>query len=151
MDLTGEAPLLHMRTDAYNLVTTASTTHLPEQKETIHMINQLRHEALSGQIDDLAHVISEDCLSDCLTKTSAKPDALIKTVVTAELPNVDKNPPFRKLMEPHHKAYLGRWICLNIEEAEKVVTFLGRHVQDEIRTALTVLHEEFLASRESEK
>ena len=63
MDLTGEIAELHMRTDAYNLVTTAQTTHLPEQKETIHYINQLRHEALSGSIDDLAHVVSSDCLS----------------------------------------------------------------------------------------
>ena len=83
MDLTGETALCHMRTDAYNLVTTASTTHLPEQKETIHMINMLRHEALSGRIDDLAHVVSGDCLSDCLTKTSAKADALIKAVNSA--------------------------------------------------------------------
>ena len=34
MDLTGSEAEIHMRTDANNLVTTASTTHLPEQKET---------------------------------------------------------------------------------------------------------------------
>ena len=72
MDMSGSAVELLMRTDANNLVTTASTTHLPEQKETIHMINQLRHESRSGAIDDLAHVVSEDCLSDCLAKHSAK-------------------------------------------------------------------------------
>ena len=72
MDMSGTAVELHMRTDANNLVTTASTTHLPEQKETIHMINQLRHEACSGSIGDLAHVVSEDCLADPLTKSSAK-------------------------------------------------------------------------------
>ena len=42
-----------MRTDANNLVTTAGTTHLPEQKETIHMIQMLRREAVSGSIEDL--------------------------------------------------------------------------------------------------
>jgi hypothetical protein len=38
MDTSGEAAPIHMRTDANNLVTTAATTHLPAQKETIHMI-----------------------------------------------------------------------------------------------------------------
>ena len=33
---------IHMRTDARNLVSTARTTHLLEQKETIHMISMLR-------------------------------------------------------------------------------------------------------------
>jgi len=64
MDISGEAAPIHMRTDANNLVTAASTTHLPEQKETIHMIQMLRKESCSGQIDDLAHVRTEDCLSD---------------------------------------------------------------------------------------
>ena len=41
-----------MRTDADNLVTTASTTHVPEQQETIHMIQMLRKEACSGSIAD---------------------------------------------------------------------------------------------------
>ena len=136
MDLTGETAQLHMRTDAYNLVTTASTTHLPEQKETIHMINQLRHETQSGSIDDLAHVASADCLSDCLTKTSAKPDALIKAVGEASLPNADKNPVFRKLMEPHHKAWLARWICLNLRKANKIETLFGEYVKDDIHEAL---------------
>ena len=86
-------------------MTTASTTHLPEQKETIHMINQLRTEACSGSIDDLAHVVSDDCLADCLTKSSAKPQNLIDAVNTGRLPNVDKHPPFRELMKNKHKAY----------------------------------------------
>ena len=38
MDMTSQALDIHMRTDANNLVTTAQTTHLPEQEETIHMI-----------------------------------------------------------------------------------------------------------------
>ena len=45
MDISGEIANIHMRTDAKNLVSTASTIHLPEQKETIHMISMLRKEA----------------------------------------------------------------------------------------------------------
>jgi hypothetical protein len=105
MDLSGTKVDLHMRTDANNLVTTATTTHLPEQKETIHMINQLRTESCSGSINDLAHVVSADCLADCLTKTSAPTGALIKAVNSGILPNLDKHPPFRQLMQHRHKAY----------------------------------------------
>eukprot|EP00974_Lingulodinium_polyedra_P014370 1392665-Lingulodinium_polyedra.AAC.1 len=65
---------LHLRTDANNLVTTTATTHLLEQKETIHMIQMLRKESCSGAIGDMAHVRTEVCLADCLTKHSAKPD-----------------------------------------------------------------------------
>ena len=137
MDLTGCAVELHMRTDANNLVTTASTTHLPEQRETIHMINQLRTESCSGSIDDLAHVVSEDCLADCLTKASAKPQALIKAIDTGVLPNADKHPPFRELMKHKHKAYsvftegaleidpLVTWITKNINHASEVMTFMA--------------------------
>ena len=59
-----------MRTDANNLVTTASTTHVPEQQETIHMIQMLRKEACSGAIADLSHIRTQWCLADCLTKKS---------------------------------------------------------------------------------
>ena len=107
MDISGLDSEVHMRTDANNLVTTASTTHLPDQKETIHMIQMLRKEACSGGIEDLAHVRSEDCMSDCLTKHSAKPDNLIKAVVTGMLPNVDVHPAFRSLLK--HRAYLSDW------------------------------------------
>ena len=41
MDLSGELADIHMKTDAKNLVSTARTIHLPEQKETIHMIFML--------------------------------------------------------------------------------------------------------------
>ena len=44
MDLSGEVANIHMRTDAKNLVTTARRIHLPEQKETIHMIFMLRNQ-----------------------------------------------------------------------------------------------------------
>ena len=137
MDLYGQPSELHMRTDANNLVTTAATTHLPEQKETIHMINQLRHEACSGAIDDLAHVVSIDCLSDCLTKSSARPDALMKTVDSGYLPNVDRNPAFRELMRTRHKAYsavgpcdlectdeLISWLVSNLYHVDEMLTFL---------------------------
>ena len=46
MDLSSEAEDIHMRTDAKNLVTTARTIHLPEQKETIHIISILRKGSL---------------------------------------------------------------------------------------------------------
>ena len=45
MDLIGQMAEVHIRTDAKNLVTTAQTTHTPEQKETMHMIQMLRHDA----------------------------------------------------------------------------------------------------------
>ena len=54
MDMTGMALAIHLRTDANNLVSTASTTHLPEQKETVHMITNLRREACSGAIEDFS-------------------------------------------------------------------------------------------------
>ena len=114
-----------MRTDANNLVTTAQTTHLPEQKETIHMINQLRTEASSGAIDDLAHVVTQDMLGDCLTKSSIKPDNLIKAIETGVLPNVDRHPPFRELMKNRHKAYeLADWCVYNLKEVREVTSFL---------------------------
>jgi len=131
MDLSAQNSEVHLRTDANNLVTTASTTHLPEQKETIHMINQLRHEACSGSIHDLAHVVSQDCLSDCLTKQSAKSDILQKAVDTGILPNVDKHPPFREMMKDHHKAYLtfGDWLWKHLDHADSVTNFMGVPVQ----------------------
>ena len=45
MNISGEVADIHTRTDAKNLVTTARTIHLPEHKETIHMISMLRKEA----------------------------------------------------------------------------------------------------------
>ena len=63
-DIPGEIADAHIRTDANNLVTTASTTHQPEQKETMYLIQMLRKENNSEQMHDLAHVRSEDCLAD---------------------------------------------------------------------------------------
>ena len=42
--ITGEIADVHIRTDANNLVTTASTTHQPEQKETMHNPNVAKGE-----------------------------------------------------------------------------------------------------------
>ncbi len=72
MDLTSEIVPIHIRTDAANLVTTARTAHVPEQEETVHMIQMLRKEACSGMMDDLAHVRTAVCLSDSLTKQKRK-------------------------------------------------------------------------------
>ena len=134
MDISGEASDLHMRTDANNLVTTASTTHLPEQKETIHMIQMLRKESSSGSIDDLAHVRTNHCLADCLTKNSAKPEALCKAVSTGILPTIDEHPPFRSLLK--HKAYLSSWIVRNIKGSSFVETFLAIPVSKDIQQVL---------------
>ena len=57
MDLSGEVAKNLMRTDANNLVTTARTIHLPEQKEIIHMISLLRKEACSAWMN--ISVVSE--------------------------------------------------------------------------------------------
>ena len=62
-DITGLSSEIHMRTDATNLVTAASTTHVPEQQETIHMIQMLRKEACSGSIADLSHIRIQWCFS----------------------------------------------------------------------------------------
>ena len=109
-DITGHSCEIHMRTDANNLVTTASTTHVPEQQETIHMIQMLRKEACSGSIADLSHIRTQWCLADCLTKKSANPRALIDAVRQGILKEVDAHPPFRTLVE--HKAYLSGLGCL---------------------------------------
>ena len=49
-DISGLSSEIHMRTDANNLVTTASTTHVPEQQETIHMIKCLGKKHVQGPL-----------------------------------------------------------------------------------------------------
>ena len=147
MDLSASAAEIQMRTDANNLVTTAATTHLPEQRETIHMINQLRTESCSGSIDDLAHVVSADCLADCLTKASAKPEALIEAVRAGTIVNVDKHQSFRELMKSKHKAYvvenddefssLVAWLVQNVKDAREIQTFLAIPVRQQIASYLS--------------
>ena len=112
-----------MRTDVKNLVTTARTIHLPEQKETIHMISMLRKEACAGSIHDLAHIPTKNSLADCLTKASAKADNLITAVQTGKLFNIDIHPEFRTLME--HKAFLSTWCKTFLHTREKEVFFLN--------------------------
>ena len=98
------------------------------------MIQMLRKESSSGSIDDLAHVRSELCLADCLTKNSAKPDALLKAVSTGILRSIDEHPPFRSLLK--HKAYLSTWIARNIKESYLVETFLAVPVFRDIQRVL---------------
>ena len=73
------------------------------------MIQMLRRESCSGNIDDLSHVRTEHCLSDCLTKHSAKPDNLFIAVETGVLPAVDTHPNFRELL--NHKAFTRSWVA----------------------------------------
>ena len=89
MTVTAQPIEVHLRTDANNLVTTAASTRLPEQKETIHMIQMLRQEACSGQMHDLAHEdLTQHCLADPLTKKSVLATLLISTVQTGILREV---------------------------------------------------------------
>ena len=138
MDISSQTAELHMRTDANNLVTTASTTHLPEQQETIHMIQMLRKESTSGQIDDLGHVRTADMLADCLTKHSAKPDALLTAVDTGVLPNVDASPSFRSLLK--HKAYAVAYLARVLDPKRHALcdvhTFLGEDISNYVHCYL---------------
>jgi hypothetical protein len=107
-DVSGTVCDIHMRTDANNLVTTASTTHLPEQKETVHLIQMLRKESCSGQIHDLSHISTHYMLADALTKHSAKPDQLVNSIITGRIEQCDIHPRFRELLP--HKAFLVEWL-----------------------------------------
>ena len=148
MDMTGTIADIHMRTDAHNLVSTAKTTHLPQQKETIHMIQMLRHEATSGAMQDLAHVVSKDMLADVLTKSDCAEGlrALNKAVSTGYLPNVDAQPNFREMIKGSHKAFFCTFIgqyCNRIKlDEDTVLGFLGIDLRDEFYKYL----EAFLAT-----
>ena len=98
-DITGLSSEIHIRTDANNLVTTGSTTHVPEQQETIHMIQMLRKEACSGSIAHLSHIRTQWCLTECLTKKAANPQNLTDAVRQGVFKEVDAHPPFRSLVE----------------------------------------------------
>ena len=127
-DISGETVPIHIRTDANNLVTTAQTTHLPEQKETHHLIQMLRHESNTGHLDDLSHIASEYCLTDPLTKSTAKPDQLVSSITTGKLENVDVHPPFRSLLK--HKAFLTTWVIETLSEPHHVLTFFCEDISD---------------------
>jgi hypothetical protein len=134
-DISGEICEIHLRTDANNLVTTASTTHLPEQKETIHLIQMLRKEACSGQIHDLAHVVSSLCLADSLTKSSAHADQLVKTIDTGLIEKADEHKPFRSMLQ--HKAFVAQWLKKIVSASYKcshfannaTLYFLGEEIE----------------------
>ena len=127
-DVSGQILPIHLRTDANNLVTTAQTTHLPEQKETHHLIQMLRHEGNTGNIDDLSHVASEFCLADPLTKHTAKPDELVRSIETGTLRQVDVHPPFRTLVK--HKAFITEWVINNLPDPQFVLTFFAEDISD---------------------
>ena len=123
-DVTGHSCEVHMRTDANGLVTTASTTHVPEQQETIHVVQMLRKEACPRSIADLSHIHTQWCLADCLTKKSANPQALIDAVRQGILKEVDAHSSFRTLVED--KAYLRSWlptVCYHVNFAFDVFLF----------------------------
>ena len=117
IDISGKVAKIHMRIGAKNLVTTARTIHLPEQKETLHMISMWRKEACSGSIHDLAHIPTQNCLATCLTKASAKADNLITAVQTRKLLDVDIHPDFR--------TFLSTWCKTFLHTREKEVFFLN--------------------------
>ena len=93
-DCSGDVLPIHIRTDANNFVIADQTAHLPEQKETHHPRQMMRHESNTGQLHDLSHVTSEYCLADPPAKHSAKPDQVIKSVETGTLEAVDMNQGF---------------------------------------------------------
>ena len=72
------------------------------------MIQAMRKELCSGAMRDLAHVRTEYCLSDCLTKQPAKPDTLVEAIETGRLPFVDNHPLYRTLIK--RKAFLVEWL-----------------------------------------
>ena len=126
-------------------MTTAKTSHQPEQKETIHLIQMLRRESNSGSIDDLAHVVSQYCLSDSLTKHSAKADELIRALESGIIKQLDLHPPIRSLLK--HSAFLCYWIYNTFPtpsrsssiRPQNVITFLGESIWDEVQVQLYAL------------
>ena len=123
MDISGEVANLHIRTDAKNLVTTARTIHLPDRNETIHMISVAKGSLPQEVFMILAHIPTQNCLADCLTKTSAKAGNLITAVQTGKLLDVDIQPVVQTLMV--HKAFLSTWCRKFMHTREKEVFFLN--------------------------
>ena len=87
------------------------------------MISMLRKEACSANIHDLAHISTQNCLADCLTKAAAKADNLITAVQTRKLLDIDIHPDFRTLME--HKTFLSTWCKTFLHTREKEAFFLN--------------------------
>ena len=112
------------------------------------MISSLRSEACSGSMDDLAHVVTECQMADCLTKDKAKAMEGLKLAVdTGRLPQVDTHPPFRVLMQNKHKAYFTHWLTQNIKNVSQVAYFLMVPVRSEIQDYLAPKPERGFFSR----
>ena len=86
------------------------------------MISMLRKEACSGSIHDLAHISTQHCLADCLTKSFAKADNLNTTVETKRLLEVDVHPNLRTLMK--HEDFWSTWCRTFMHTREKHVLSL---------------------------
>ena len=95
----------------------------------------LRHESNTGQLDDLSHIASEYCLADPLTKSSAKPDQLVKTIETGVMENVDVHPPFRSLLK--HKAFLCQWVADHMHDARHGLAFMHEDISIEMHNIFT--------------
>ena len=88
------------------------------------MISMFRKEACSGSIiHGLAHIPTQICLADCLTKASAKADNVITEVKTRKSLDVDIHPNFTTPME--HKVFLSSWCRTLMHTREKDVFFLN--------------------------
>ena len=87
------------------------------------MIQMLRKEATAGSIDDLAHVRTDYCLGDCLTKQSAKSDELRKAVENGVLRDVDMHPAFRTLLQ--RGAFMIEWVRLHLDPSATFSYVLG--------------------------
>ena len=65
-DITGLSSEIHMRNDAINLVTTASTTHVPEHSRTTTTMQQLTSEW--QKVQNHLVITNSSCISCyCLT------------------------------------------------------------------------------------
>lgn len=135
---------IHMRTDANSLVTTAKTTHVPEQEETIHMIQMLHHESCSGVIEDLAHTETKHMKADCMTKESAAPDNLIQAANSGILPKADEHPMFRELMRSRHKAFLVDYLVSVCKDADQIETCMAEDIRSDVKSYFA--HSNFLRS-----
>ena len=85
------------------------------------MISMLRKEACSGNMHDLAHIPTQNCLADCLTKASAKADNLITAVKTGRLLDVEIHPNYRT--PTAQKALVSTWCKTFMHTTEKDMFF----------------------------
>ena len=65
---------------------------------------------------DLAHVLTQYCLADPLTKKSVSAALLISTVQTGILREADTHPPFRSTVQ--HKAFITETIYSDVEATQ---------------------------------